>query len=126
MIINGLSLLSAPLYLFEKFFVGKITEHLLGERISAEHLNSDRLGRVLDKLYGAGLTQVFVTLALAAGSKFGVKKDSLHLDSSSFHLHGEYPVTVSDASGEATAIKITYGYSRQHRPDLKQFLVYLR
>ena len=27
MILNGLGFLSAPLYLFEKFFVGKATEH---------------------------------------------------------------------------------------------------
>jgi transposase len=51
MILNGLGLVSAPLYLFEKFFVGKATEHLLGEGISPAHLNDDRLGRVLDKLY---------------------------------------------------------------------------
>jgi transposase len=88
MILNGLGLVSAPLYLFEKFFVGKATEHLLGEEISPEHLNDDRLGRVLDTLYDAGLTQVFVTVALAAARKFGVKMDSLHLDSSSFHVHG--------------------------------------
>jgi transposase len=31
MILNGLGLVSAPLYLFEKFFVGKATQHLLGE-----------------------------------------------------------------------------------------------
>jgi hypothetical protein len=30
MIINGLGMFSAPLYLFEKFFEGKATEHLLG------------------------------------------------------------------------------------------------
>jgi transposase len=70
MILNGLGLVSAPLYLFEKFFVGKATEHLLGEGISPEHLNDDRLGRVLDKLYEAGLTQVFVTIALAAAEAF--------------------------------------------------------
>ena len=50
MILNGLGFVSAPLYLFEKFFVGKATEHLLGEGIRPEHLNDDRLGRVLDKL----------------------------------------------------------------------------
>lgn len=33
MILNGLGFVSAPLYLFEKFFVGKATEHLLGEGI---------------------------------------------------------------------------------------------
>jgi transposase len=114
---------SAPLYLFEKFFVGKATEHLLGEGISPEHLNDDRLGRVLDKLYEAGLTQVFVTVALAAAEKFEVKTDSLHLDSSSFHVHGEYLSATDEAAQEERAIEITYGYSRDHRPDLKQFIV---
>lgn len=33
MILNGLGFLSAPLYLFESFFVGKATEHLLGEGV---------------------------------------------------------------------------------------------
>lgn len=51
MILNGLGLASAPLYLFEQFFVGKATQHLLGEGVLAEHLNDDRLGRVLDALY---------------------------------------------------------------------------
>ncbi|MFM1841425.1 MAG: hypothetical protein RLZZ490_156, partial [Cyanobacteriota bacterium] len=49
MIINGLGFVSTPLYLFEKFFVGKATEHLLGEGIEPKHLNDDRLGRVLDQ-----------------------------------------------------------------------------
>jgi len=30
MILNGLGFLSAPLYLFEEFFVEKATEHLIG------------------------------------------------------------------------------------------------
>jgi len=30
MILNGLGLISAPLYLFSKFFEGKATEHLIG------------------------------------------------------------------------------------------------
>ncbi len=121
MIINGLGFVSAPLYLFEKFFIGKATEHLLGKGIQPEHLNDDRLGRVLDKLYSKGLTEVFVTVALSAARKFGVKMDSLHLDSSSFHVDGEY--AVSSEGEEAGAIQITYGYSRDHRPDLKQFIL---
>lgn len=35
MIINGLGLVSAPLYLFSKFFEGKAVEHLIGEGIQA-------------------------------------------------------------------------------------------
>ena len=90
MILNGLGFVSAPLYLFDKFFEGIATEHLLGEGIRPEHLNDDRLGRVIDKLYSAELTEVFVTVALRAARKFGIKMDSLHLDSSSFHVDGEY------------------------------------
>jgi transposase len=74
MILNGLGFVSAPLYLLEKFFVGKATEHLLGEGIRPEHLNDDRLGRVLDKLYAKGLTELFVTVALSAARRYGVNQ----------------------------------------------------
>ncbi|HAZ46318.1 MAG TPA: IS1634 family transposase, partial [Cyanobacteria bacterium UBA11369] len=70
MIINGLGMVSAPLYLFSKFFEGKATEHLMGEGIQPEHLNDDRLGRVLDKLYLVGTSQIFTQIALAAAQKF--------------------------------------------------------
>jgi transposase len=49
MILNGLGFVSAPLYLFERFFEGKATEHLIGRGVRPEHLNDDRLGRVLDQ-----------------------------------------------------------------------------
>jgi transposase len=122
MIINGLGFISAPLYLFEKFFEGIATEHLLGEGIRPEHLNDDRLGRVLDKLYDAGLTEIFIRIALSAAGRFEVKMDTLHLDSSSFHVHGNYG-TDDEASAESGLITITHGYSRDHRPDLKQFIL---
>ncbi len=69
MILNGLGLVSSPLYLFSKFFEGKATEHLIGAGIKPEHLNDDRLGRVLDKLYLTGLEQIFTSIALEAVSK---------------------------------------------------------
>jgi hypothetical protein len=46
-------------------------------------LADDRLGRVLDQLYLAGLTQLFVSIALKAAAKYGVATDTVHLDSSS-------------------------------------------
>jgi hypothetical protein len=39
MILNGLGFVSAPLYLFEQFFYGKATEHLIAPGIRPEHLN---------------------------------------------------------------------------------------
>lgn len=142
MILNGLGLVSSPLYLFSKFFSGKATEHLIGEGIKPEHLNDDRLGRVLDKLYLTGLEQIFTYIALAATKKFKVSTDTVHLDSSSFSVHGEYANTMPQVSGLSgknnpddltekliiekvvpQPISITYGYSRDHRPDLKQFIL---
>lgn len=142
MILNGLGLVSSPLYLFSKFFEGKATEHLIGKGIKPEHLNDDRLGRVMDKLYLTGLSQIFTCIALAAAKNFDVSTDTAHLDSSSFHVHGEYENTMPevkllakennpDAPTEQVInetvvprpISITYGYSRDHRPDLKQFIL---
>ena len=117
MILNGLGFVSAPLYLFSNFFQGKACEHLLGEGIRPEHLNDDKLGRVLDKLFDYGLTSLFVELSLAAARREGVATGRVHLDSSSFRVHGSYE------RSDETAITITHGYSRDKRPDLKQFIV---
>lgn len=123
MILNALGFVSAPLYLFQEFFVGKATELLLGEGIKPEHLHDDKLGKVLDKLFDADLTRVFVQVALKASEHFGVERHVVHLDSSSFHVHGQYePVPRrSEVAGqeEMASITITYGYSREQRPDLK-------
>ena len=141
-ILNGLGFVSAPLYMFPKFFAGKATEHLIGEGVQPEHLNDDRLGRVMDKLYLKGLSQLFTIVALGAAQRFGVATESVHLDSTSFHVHGKYENNLPQVSvitggikpnnhqGEdieetfvSHPIEITYGYSRDHRPDLKQFIL---
>ena len=121
MILNGLGFVSAPLYLFEQFFYGKATEHLIAPGVRPEHLNDDRLGRVLDKLFEADPSKIFIEAALRASRHFGVRTESVHLDATSLHLHGEYAHHNQEA--EPPAIRITYGYSRDHRPELKQFVV---
>ncbi len=118
--------LTAPLYLLSQFFVGKATEHLLGKGIKAKYLNARRIGRVLDKLYEYGITTIFLTIALEVVEKFAVRMNSVHGDSSSFYVHGEYELDEKDSSGaveqsDFVPIEIKRGYSRDHRPDLKQF-----
>ena len=119
MLLNGLGFVSAPLYLFGQFFQGKATEQLLGLGVKPEQLNDDRLGNVLDELYAAGISELFLEISLSAAAKFGVKQETAHLDSTSFHVDGAYTAT------EPGVIEITYGYSRDHRPDLKQFMMNL-
>lgn len=50
-------------------------------------------------------------VALCAARKFGVKMDSLHLDSSSFHVDGNYINNGKANVAEPGGIEITYGYS---------------
>ena len=119
MILNGLGFVSAPLYMFSKFFEGKATEHLLGTGITSEQINDDRIGGVLDDLHESGLNETFLGISLKALEKHEVKVETGHLDSTSFHVHGEY------GKQEEGSIEITYGYSRDHRPDLKQFMMNL-
>lgn len=133
MILNGLGFLSAPIYLFEAFFEGKATEHLIGKGVTAKQLNDDRIGRALDKYYQAGTTKLFTAIALKAAQKFQVKMNSVHLDSSSISVEGEYKSREeesqeieqesSEREEEIKAIKIVHGYSRDKRPDLKQFIM---
>lgn len=137
MILNGLGFLSAPLYLFEEFFIGKATEHLIGTGVLPEHLNDDRLGRALDKYYEAGTTKLFTAVAIKAAHKFQVKMNSVHLDGTSMCVEGEYikvgeeineikqeaELNKKELEPEMKPIEIVYGYSRDKRPDLKQFIV---
>ena len=119
MILNGLGFVSAPLYMFSKFFEGKATEHLLGTGITAEQINDDRIGDVLDDLHEVGLTETFLGISMKAVEKYEVKVETGHVDSTSFHVDGEY------ANQKEGSIEITHGYSRDHRPDLKQFMMNL-
>ena len=42
MVLNGLGLVSSPLYLFSKFFEGKTIEHLIGKGVKTEYFNNDK------------------------------------------------------------------------------------
>lgn len=124
MILNALGFVSAPMYLFSRFFEGKPTEHLLGEDVQPAHLNDDKLGRVLDGLHEAGLSSLFMEIASQAMSHFEVDASRLHLDATSFHLHGSYPDQRDNTGeGKPEPIRISRGYSRDYRPDLRQFVV---
>ena len=83
MILNGLGFTHSPLYLFSQFFEDKPLEHLLGKGVKASYLNDDRLGRVLDLIFMAGISRLFIGICLRAVEIFKIMMRSSHLDSSS-------------------------------------------
>jgi len=126
MLLNGLGFSNRQLYLVSQFFANKPVEHLLGPGISAEMLNDDCLGRTLDWLYEHDLTKLFAGIASRARRIFGIKAEQIHVDTTSFAVSGEYTREIAETTGaQAAVIAITYGYSRDHREDLKQWMLAL-
>ncbi len=120
MILNGLGFSNRRLYLVSQFFATKPVEHLLGAGITADMLHDDCLGRTLDWLYAHDPTTLFAGIARQARARFGITARQVHVDTTSFAVTGEY-----EPDGDAHAIAVTYGYSRDHRADLKQWMLAL-
>jgi transposase len=141
MILNGLGFSNCRLYLVPQFFATKPVEHLLGPGIAAEDLSDDCLGRALDWLYAHDPTTLFAGIALRARARFGVSARQVHVDTTSFSVSGAYapesaPEQPTAADGadtgegvegdlDARVVAITYGYSRDRRADLKQWMLAL-
>jgi transposase len=120
MILNGLGFANRPLSLTPQFFANKPLDLLFREGIHAEMFNRFKLARTLDEAYAYGCDLLFHELALAVCAQEGIALRFNHLDTTSFSLSGAY-VPESDEQ----AIIITHGYSRDHRPDLKQAVLEL-
>jgi len=108
----------SPLYRFHEFFERQDTELLLGREIAPERFNDDVLGRTLDRLHDFGTMKLFTGVSLKACRLFGVNTEQGHFDTTSVNVWGDY----DNSTAGGTAPHITYGYSKDKRPDLKQFV----
>jgi transposase len=89
------------------------------------HVGDDAIGRALDRLFDADRGSLLTQIVLSAGQEFALTLDELHNDSTSIRFCGQY----SAASGRSIRGKkapfITRGFSKDHRPDLKQLIFIL-
>jgi len=87
-----------------------------------EAVNDDRVGRALEALFDADRASLLTELVLGVVAEFGVDTAELHNDSTSISVHGVYrSATGTPRGGKATPV-ITFGHSKDHRPDLKQLV----
>lgn len=88
-------------------------------------LDDDHLGGALDRLFDADRGTLLTEVAVALQRRFDVRFDEVHNDSTTVRFTGQY----RQARGRSIRGKrgpwITYGHSKDHRPDLKQLLVVL-
>src|SRR2546430_1217777 len=120
MILNGLGFANRPLSLTPQFFTNKPLDLLFRPGVRAEMFNRFKLGRTLDEVHAYGCDLLFSELALTVCAQESIEQRFHHLDTTSFSLSGDY-VPESDEH----AIRITHGYSKDHRPDLKQAVLEL-
>lgn len=133
MILNGLGFVDDRLYLFPKFLENKPVSRLLGGDLIASDFNDDSLGRGLDEIHAYGTSNLFGNLAFKIGLKHKLLGKSMHTDTTSLSVYGEYDNLEIDASTNKShlspvlevAPKPEYGHAKNKRFDLKQMVLTL-
>ena len=120
MILNSLGFSNRPISLTPQFFENKPMALLFRDGVSSDSFNRFKLGRSLDKVFSYGCDMLFSEIALSVCQQEGIDLRFNCLDTTSFSLTGEY---IPDS--DEHAIAVTYGYSKDHRPDLKQAVLEL-
>jgi len=112
----------SPLYRLEEFFTHQDTALLLGKAVPPEAFQDDTVGRVLERLYATGTMKVLTACAVRADRVFGFDKRYVHFDTTSITVYGDY-LPPEEAEEQEAPCRIPYGYSKDKRPDLKQFVL---
>ena len=116
LLVVNLTLAKDPLYELGQW-VGTLDLRALGFRQRpAGQFSDDRFARALDKLYWADRATLMTRLVVATVDAFAVELSQIHNDSTSVKAFGRIP------GKTRTGFELHNGYSKDHRPDLKQLV----
>jgi transposase len=91
-----------------------------------ERLNDDRVGRCLERVFAALDTPLIMDVVTHVVSEFKLSLDELHNDSTTVSFFGDHADAESEQTVNGHSVPaITWGHSKDHRPDLKQLLYIL-
>jgi Domain of unknown function (DUF4277) len=105
----------------EEFLTHQDTALLWGKAVAPEAFQDDTVGRVLDRLEDIGTLKVFTACAVRAARVWGVDKRSIHFDTTSIMVDGEYLLSEKAQEAEEPC-RITDGDRTDKRPDPQQFV----
>ncbi len=119
MIINILAEQPIRLYRLTEFFRDKPMPLLFPwqPEVHAKQFDDTRAGRVLDTLWQADPQKVLSTVIQRVIERYQPDRTQLHGDTTSKSFYGAYATQPDPAVPQ-----ITYGHSKDRRPDLKQLL----
>ncbi len=120
LILNGLGYSERRLYFMPEFFEDIAVERLLGKGIKPEHLNEYLFGEALDAIAAYGPTRLFTGIVTNMMKKMPLGTLRIHHDTTSINVTGDY-----DPDFHTRMIRLVRGHSKDHRNDLKQFIISL-
>jgi len=126
LLVSNLLIAREPLYGLGEW-AARFDPRQLG--LSAEQvlaLNDDRVGRCLTAFFGCNRPAFILDLIRHVIGAFHLNLDELHNDSTTVSFFGAYREAAEEKKRRGqTTPAITWGHSKDHRPDLKQLLYIL-
>jgi hypothetical protein len=120
-LVTNLLLARRPLYGLPEWAARRVPEHLGLQPGQANLLGDDRFGRGLDRLYRADRASLLTALVVRAVREFQVELRQTHNDTTTVTVAGAYRNQQPPEQRDRPP-RITFGYNKDHRPDLKQLL----
>ena len=121
-LVTSLLLARQPLYAIPQWLARRVPEHLGLSPDQVHSFNDDRVGRALDLLQKADRASLLTALVMHTVRQFDIDLSEMHQDTTTVTFSGQYdgqdPAEKADRPP-----RITFGYNKDHRPDMKQ-LVY--
>jgi transposase len=120
-LLSNLLLARQPLYAIAAWIARRVPEHLGLHADQLSLFNDDRIGRALDHLRRADRASLLTALVVHAVRAFSIQMSEFHQDTTTATFSGVYSgQPAADAANRPP--RITFGYNKDHRPDLKQLL----
>jgi len=120
-LVTNLLLARRPLYGLPGWIARRVPEHLGLQPGQAGLLGDDRFGRALDRLYRADRASLLTALVVRTVREFDIGLARMHNDTTTVTFSGAYR-DQEPAEQLDRPPRITFGYNKDHRPDLKQLL----
>jgi transposase len=102
-----------------------MTTIMKNPKFNLTFFTEERLAKALDDLYKANLDKLITPLAIQIIENFHLKTDFFYFDTTSLTLFGAYESEEFGSmteSGVPPPPVVSYGYSKDHRGDLKQIM----
>jgi hypothetical protein len=122
LVITNLVVGREPLYGLGEW-AARFDPTLLGLGVDeVQTVDDDRAGRALEALFYADRGSLLTAVVLRAIGEFTVDTRQMHNDSTSISVQGLYRAADGTPRGGKATPVITFGHSKDHRPDLKQLV----